>query len=371
MPTHLEVLVVGAGIAGLATATELHQRGMSVDVVERSSHPRATGAGLFLTGNSVRALNALGLRDHLATSGAPLPSQRLQSHRGRVLADISTADLWRGTADCVGTTRAALHAALHDIVPVPVRHGVTLQSLKESGDGVDVEFIDGKTGRYDVVVGADGIRSSLREYVDPAAATRYLGQFCWRFLTDDASGIDRWTVWLGSGTAFAAYPVGRGQVCCYADVSAASPQDLTDGTAQLSPFFSGFDPRVQDLLATPAARAAYASPVEEVSCGTWTSGHVVLVGDAAHASSPNMGQGVAMAVEDAQVLADTLAAEGHIPDLLQQYVQRRLPRIRWVQRQTRQRDRTRSLPPAVRNFVLRHGAQRLYERATAPLRELP
>lgn len=371
MPTHLEVLVVGAGIAGLATAAELHHRGMSVDIIERSSHPRATGAGLFLTGNSVRALTALGLRDHLTTSGAPVPSQRLQGHRGRVLADISTADLWRGTADCVGITRAALHAALHDIVPVPVRHGVTLQTLKESGDGVDVEFSDGETGRYDVVVGADGIHSGLREYVDPAAATRFLGQVCWRFLTDDAADIDRWTVWLGRGTTFLAYPVGRGQVCCYADVSAASPLDPTDGTADFSRFFSGFDQRVQDLLATPAARAAYFSPVEEVSGATWTSGHVVLVGDAAHASSPNMAQGVAMAMEDAQVLADTLAIEGHTPDLLQRYAQRRIPRTRWVQRQTHQRDRTRSLPPAVRDFVLRHGAQRLYERATAPLRELP
>ncbi|AVZ71593.1 hypothetical protein SLUN_04665 [Streptomyces lunaelactis] len=369
MPTPLDVLVVGAGIAGLATATALHREGMSVDVIERSPERRATGAGLFLPGNSVRALTALGLGDHLSGAGAPVPGQRLMDHRGRVLADIAMAELWRGTAGCVGITRANLHAALHDIVPVPVRHGITLVSLKQSDDGVDVEFSDGRSGRYDVVVGADGIRSDLRELVDPATGARYLGQVCWRFLTD-APDIDRWTVWLGPRTAFLAYPVGGGRVCCYADVTAAAPKDPTT-RAGLPGLFSGYDQRVRDLLATPAAHEAYFSPVEEASGETWAHGRVVLVGDAAHASSPNMAQGVAMAVEDAQVLAEVLATGGDTEHLLQQYVQRRLPRTRWVQQQTHRRDRTRSMPPAVRNIAFRYGAKALFERGNAPLRDLP
>ncbi|MFF3691386.1 FAD-dependent oxidoreductase [Streptomyces sp. NPDC002187] len=369
MSSPLDILVVGAGIAGLATATALHRAGMSVDVIERSPERRATGAGLFLPGNSVRALTALGLGNQLRALGAPVPGQRLMDHRGRVLADIAMAELWRGTADCVGMTRADLHAALHGIVPVPVRHGVTVVSLKQSDDGAHVKFSDCGTGRYDVVVGADGIRSDLRESVDPVTGARYLGQVCWRFLTD-APDIDQWTVWLGPGTTFLAYPVGRGRVCCYADVAAASPEDPTTA-AGLPGLFSGYDQRVRDLLATPAAGEAYFSPVEEVGSETWAYGRVVLVGDAAHASSPNMAQGVAMAVEDAQVLAEVLATGGNTEDLLQQYVQRRLPRTRWVQRQTHQRDRTRSMPPTVRNIALRYGAKALYERGYAPLRELP
>ncbi|GGW30687.1 FAD-dependent oxidoreductase [Streptomyces xantholiticus] len=369
MSSHLEVLVVGAGIAGLATATALHREGMSVDVIERSPESRAMGAGLFLPGNSVRALTALGLGKHLSVQGAPVPGQRLMDHRGRVLADIDMAELWRGTAGCVGITRGDLHAALQDIAPVPVRHEVTVVSLKQSDDGVHVEFSDGGSGRYDVVVGADGIRSGLRESVDPAAGTRYLGQVCWRFLTD-APDIDRWTVWLGPGTAFLAYPVGGGQVCCYADVAAASPEDPTTAAGLLG-LYSGYGQRVRDLLASPAAREAYFSPVEEVSGETWVRGRVVLVGDAAHASSPNMAQGVAMAVEDAQVLAEVLATRGDTEHLLQQYVQRRLSRTRWVQRQTHRRDRSRSMPPAVRNLAFRYGAKALWERGYAPLRDLP
>ncbi|MFC5213304.1 FAD-dependent oxidoreductase [Streptomyces coerulescens] len=374
MSNQLEVLVVGAGIAGLATAVALEREGMSVDVIERSSESRSGGAGLFLPGNSVRALTALGVGKHLGESGAPVSGQRLMDQRGRVLADIGMAELWRGTAGCVGITRGDLHAALRDIVPVPVRHGITVDSLRHSDDGVHddgvhVDFSDGGVGRYDVVVGADGIRSSLRESVDPAAGTRYLGQVCLRFLTD-APDIDRWSVWLGPGTAFLAYPVGGGQVCCYADVTAPSPEDPAHVSGILR-HFTGFDRRVQDLLATPAALDAYVSPVEEVSGGTWAQGRVVLVGDAAHAGSPNMAQGVAMAVEDAQVLAEVLAAGGDTEDLLRQFVRRRLPRTRWVRRQTHRRDRTRSMPTVLRNIAFRYGAHSLYERGYAPLRDLP
>ncbi|MEV0185934.1 FAD-dependent oxidoreductase [Streptomyces sp. NPDC050625] len=374
MSSRLEVLVVGAGIAGLATAIALHREGMSVDVIERSPKSRAGGAGLFLPGNSVRALTALGLGKHLGELGVPVPGQRLLDHRGRVLADIDMAELWKGTADCVGITRSDLHAALQDIMPVPVGHGVTVVSLRHADDGmydhgVHVEFSDGGSGHYDVVVGADGIRSNLRESVDPAAGTRRLGQFCWRFLTD-APDIDRWTVWLGPGTAFLAYPVGGGRVCCYADVATASPEDPTTTTGLLG-LFSDYDQRVRDLLGTPAALDAYSSPVEEVSSRAWARGRLVLVGDAAHASSPNMAQGVAMAVEDALVLAEVLGAGGDTERLLQQYVQRRLPRTRWVQRQTHRRDRTRSMPSAARNIAFRYGAKALYERGYAPLRVLP
>ncbi|MFF2518408.1 FAD-dependent oxidoreductase [Streptomyces sp. NPDC058086] len=374
MPIQLDVLVVGAGIAGLATAIALDREGMSVDVIERSTESRTGGAGLFLPGNSVRALTDLGVGKHLSEWGAPVPGQRLMDQRGRVLANIDMAELWRGTAGCVGITRGDLHAALREIVPVPVRHGVTVVSLRHADDGmhddgVHVTFSDGGTGRYDVVVGADGIRSGLRESVDPAAGTRYLGQVCWRFLTD-APGIDRWTVWLGPGTAFLTYPVGGGRVCCYADVAAPSSEDPTNGSGLLR-HFAGYDQRVRDLLATPAALNAYFSPVAEVNCQTWARGRVVLVGDAAHASSPNMAQGVAMAVEDAQVLAETLAEGGDTEDLLQQFVQRRLPRTRWVQRQTHRRDRTRSMPTALRNMAFRYGANALYERGYAPLRDLP
>ncbi|MFE6937541.1 FAD-dependent oxidoreductase [Streptomyces chartreusis] len=113
MPNQLDVLVVGAGIAGLATAVALECEGMFIDVIEPSSESRSGGAaGLFLPGNSVRALTALGVGKHLSESGAPVPGRRLMNQRGSVPADIDMAELWRGTAGCVGLTRGDLHAAL-------------------------------------------------------------------------------------------------------------------------------------------------------------------------------------------------------------------------------------------------------------------
>ncbi|MER8223594.1 FAD-dependent monooxygenase [Streptomyces sp. NPDC094143] len=371
MPIRLRVLVVGAGIAGLATAAALHRRGALVDVVEHLPGLSLEGAGLFLPGNAVRSLEALGLRDRLDALGAPVPGQRLLDQQGRLIADIDTSELWQGVGDCLGIARADLHAALYGALPVPVQHGITVSRLHQSDREADVEFDDGVVERYDVVVGADGIRSRVRQLLDKTSVPRYVGQVAWRFLSDDADGIDRWTVWLGRGTTFLAYPVGGGRICCYADVSAPAPPNFTGDTSEMVSAFTGFNERVRNLLAGPAARTTHFTPVQEVNGTRWVQGRVVLVGDAAHASSPNLAQGVAMAVEDALVLAEELADGADVPPDLLRYAGRRLPRVQAMQQRTHRRDRARSTPPALRNPLLRRGARRLYERDYAALRDLP
>ena len=116
---------------------------------------------------------------------------------------------------------------------------------------------------------------------------------------------------------------------------------------------------------------AYFAPIEEVEPPAWTARRVVLIGDAAHASSPNMAQGAAMALEDALVLADLLATNQDIDEALTEYQQRRTPRITWVQEQTHRRDRTRNLPPIIRNITLRVAGKRIYHSNYRPLREPP
>ncbi len=367
------VLVVGAGIAGLSVAHALGRRGMAVEIVERRSEA-AFGMGLFLPGNAVRALADLGLQqDRLAGLGTPISAQQLRDSRGSTLAEIALPQLWRDTGPCLGITHHSLHTALAQAAQLSVRTGTTVRSTTEHASGVHVDFDFGGSGSgdYDLVVGADGIRSQLRGTVSPGAEPRYAGQVCWRFLTDNHHDIDRWTVWLGRGATFLAVPVGKDRLYCYADVSAPSPRNGELTGSRLAERFAGFHPLVRRLLATPEAQDAYSSPIEEVHGEQWTSAHTVLVGDAAHATSPNMAQGVAMAVEDALVLAECLDRPGRTQDLLEEYRQRRLPRTRWVQEQARKRDRTRGLLPAVRNLALRRGAERMYETAYAPLRERP
>ncbi|MFE7722543.1 FAD-dependent monooxygenase [Nocardia rhizosphaerihabitans] len=367
MSNSLSVLVVGAGVAGIAAATALDRRGVSVDIVERRAQSPA-GAGLFLPGNAVQALTELGLGAVLDADAAPIRTQRLLDHRGRKLADIDMADLWQGVGQPVGMTHDRLRSGLLDNLGLTIQTGVTVRALTESESGVEVSFSDGSSGHYDVVVGADGVHSELRRIVNPDAGVRYAGQVCWRFVTANTAGIDSWTVWLGRGTTFLAVPVGKDRLYCYADLSTPNP---AAAKAHLAQHFSHFDHQVRDLLAAPEVTEAYTSAIEEVTDPTWRAGRVILIGDAAHASSPNMAQGVAMSVEDALVLAESLCGSGEIEQRLEQYRQRRLPRTRWVQARARRRDSTRGMAPAIRNTVLRVAASRIYARDYGLLRDRP
>jgi FAD-dependent urate hydroxylase len=220
----LRILVVGAGIAGLGAARALRQRGFAADIVERDPAWTHTGAGIYLPGNAARALRALGLESAVAERGSLIRHQRLCDHRGNLLADIDLAALWGDVGPCLALHRADLHAVLASHAdPVPVRMGVSLQGLSQQDESVTVEFDDGSAGRYDLVLGADGIHSQVRRLVVGANLVRPAGQVAWRFVTKCPPEVTTWTVLLGRELTFLAVPIGRGQVYCYCDTPADSP----------------------------------------------------------------------------------------------------------------------------------------------------
>ncbi len=365
--TALRVLIVGAGIAGLALARALLQRGITAEVVERVSEWEASGAGLYLPGNAVRALRELGIGSAVAQRANPIKRQRLLDHRGRLLADIDVDMLWDGVGGCIAIHRAALHEALLEgTADVHIRLGVSVTGL-EDGEAPRVSFSDGSTGTYDLVVGADGVHSTIRSLALGGAPATNVGQASWRFIADDVAGITDWTVLLGRGRAFLTVSLGGGVVYCYADVSTSDPAGSASEDWRAR--FADFAEPVPGLL--DRAADAYFAPIEEVAPPAWTAGRVVLVGDAAHASSPNMAQGAAMAVEDALVLAEMLTADVAVDSALAGYVERRQARVTWVQEQTQRRDRTRSLPSVVRNLTLRLAGERIFRSNYGPLRDLP
>jgi 2-polyprenyl-6-methoxyphenol hydroxylase-like FAD-dependent oxidoreductase len=237
----------------------------------------------------------------------------------------------------------------------------------QAGDRPHVIFTDRSTGAYDLVVGADGLNSTIRTLAMGDRPAGYVGQASWRFLADGFSGMSDWTVMLARDRSFLTVALGGGLVYCYADVMTSDPAGAARGDWRQS--FADFAEPVPSLLAS--VTEAYFAPIEEVAPPSWTAGRVVLVGDAAHASSPNMAQGAAMALEDALVLAETLTAASSVDRALTGYVRRRQPRVAWVQEQTHRRDRTRSLPVVVRNLTLRIAGQRIFRSNYAPLRELP
>ncbi len=362
----MRALIVGGGIAGLAAGTALRRAGWDAEVLERGACPSGGGTGLYLPGNGARALDRLGLLAPVIDRAAVIEVQRFLDHRARVLAEIDLPRVWGGCGPCLALPRAELHRVLYDEAGVQIRHGVTVSGLERGGDGVAVTLSGGGRREADLLIGADGIRSSVRRLIGDVTAPRPVGQLSWRFVVEDLSDVRAWTALLGRGRTFLLVPIGSGRVYCYADVSAAEP--------------TGGDPtRLRDLFAdfagpVPAALerlegsgAPHVTPIEELSAVRPVAGTVVLIGDAAHATSPNMAQGAAMACEDALVLADQLALGSPIPRALAAFASRRAPRTRWVRQQTDRRDRTRALPAPARAALLRMAGNRIYRANYRPL----
>ncbi|OKI54686.1 hypothetical protein A6A27_31745 [Micromonospora sp. CB01531] len=349
----LRILIAGAGIAGLAVKHALAERGMDADLVERERAPRTGGTGLFLPANAVRALTELGLGVELAARAEPVRRQEIRDRTGRLLAGFELGAVWGEVGDSVAIRRDDLHDILYRAVgPARVRFGAAVRDAQPTGA---VTFEDGSRETYDVVVGADGVNSAVRRRDSP----RFLGQICWRFLAPcPAVPAGTWTAMLGDrGRTVLTLPVGGGAVYCFAAIDSAVPRPPAGDWRDL---FAGFSAPVPDLL--QHGGDALFAPLSEIRGADWVDGRMVLIGDAAHAMSPSMAQGAALALEDALVLAEILAADRRgyaVASMLSRYRKRRAGRVRFVLAQNHRRDRARNLPGPMRNALFRRFGLRL------------
>ena len=358
------VLIVGGGIAGLATARALLRHRIKATIVERSAAWSHLGAGMYLPANSVRALRTLGLQAPALERGYQIGQQRFLDHRGSVLVKVDLPAVWGATGLCVAIGRGDLHEILRQGIAVRMDTAVT--SVEQDRRRVHAVFNDGSSSDYDAVVGADGVRSRVRTMTLGGAQPRLVGQASWRFIINGFPGISAWTVRLGRGRTFLTLPLGDNRTYCYADVNTAGAADPTGGDpARLAEVYRDFADPVGEMLKLGSAAGSkpYYSPIEEVIQEPWVRGRVALVGDAAHATSPNMAEGAGMALEDAFIIAETIA-EGRP---LSNFEARRRPRIQFVQAQTHRRDSTRNLPRVIRNATLRLAGQRIFRDNYRPL----
>jgi len=351
----VRVLIVGGGIAGLSLNLALRDSPWHVDLVERDTGQNRSGAGLAVQPNAMRALRRLGASAAVERAGAVIDRFGYRDQRGARLCDIDLGDVWSEVGPFIGITRGALHNALR-AGPDRCRFGTSVTSVTQQDGRVSVSFDDATAAEYDLVVGADGVNSDVRRLAVGGPAPAYGGQMAWRSLAPVSPGsLDGVQFWLGAGRFFGLCPAGEGTTYGFGNLTCPRLHEPTAGRiGRLRERFAGFGAPVQEYLAAvPRDADIHCSPIEWLPGTAWYSGRVALIGDAAHAMSPMMGQGGCMAIEDALVLADELGRAPDIPAALAAYAQRRRPRVDWVREQSQALTELVQLPARIRDRALR------------------
>ena len=341
------VVIVGGGIGGLFAANALTAHGLAVSVYEQASALGEIGAGVFLTPNSVRHLQRVGLEPAVEKWGARVGhDSHYFRHDGAPIAPVQVTDSagWNAT---FGMHRADLVAMLADALPADAVHtGHRCTGFEQDTAKARVSFANGACAEADVVIAADGIHSELRPHVFPPSRPVFSGSAAYRGLVPHARvphwPIDRWQMWLGQGKHFLAFPVRAGTLINYVGFLPADEQMKESWSAPGDPevlrrAFAGWDPRIAPLLQEVQLTFRWALYDRE-PLPTWTSGRLSLLGDAAHPMLPHLGQGANQSIEDGMALATILARADRAtaPAALLAYERLRRERVAQVQRGARE-----------------------------------
>jgi 2-polyprenyl-6-methoxyphenol hydroxylase-like FAD-dependent oxidoreductase len=364
------ILVAGGGIAGLAAAQALHQRGIAAVVADRLAGPPDAGLAVNLPGNAIQALRALGFADAIAELGTPTRRREYRTARGRLLFAVDEDAFWGETARPRCVRRADLLELLGRGLPAQtVRWNSAVTSVRPGALEVAVELADSTVDAWDFVVGADGVGSAVRAGVlgDTEPRIALMSAASWRFMTDNP-GVDGWTVWSGARGTLLLIPVDNGEVYGYASATRGGGVDAD--AEWLRAAFAGFaDPVpgvIEAVLDRP--RSLYHSPVNEVRIPAWSRDRVLLIGDAAHATAPIWAQGAALAMEDALVLAELLAGTGDWGTVGAEFERRRRGRVAHVQAMTDRLSRAAGMPGWLRDTILPVIGPRTYRETYTPLK---
>jgi 2-polyprenyl-6-methoxyphenol hydroxylase-like FAD-dependent oxidoreductase len=379
----MRILIVGGGIGGLATAAGLRQAGIFCEIVERTESWAPIGAGILLSVNAMSVMRRLGIADDIARRGFELGRGAITDHQGEILGRTDFEVLRPEFGPTIALHRAELHEALLAAVDdVPISLGTSVEKIVQQADHVDVRLTNGREETFDLVIGADGLRSKVRELVFTEAADKdrivYSGYTCWRLIVKSPLEVAGMCEMWGRGQRFGIAAIGGGLLYCFA-VANAPRGEADPSEGRLERFrsrFAGFGGQVPEIIAALShSEQLIHNDLEELAEGDWVKGRVALLGDAAHAMTPNMGQGAAMALEDSLVLVEALRQAGSLAGRLSGWVARRKPRVRWVQNQSRWIGKVGQLEGAlvcrVRNAVLRMTPDRAAESALRKIASQP
>lgn len=335
------ILIIGGGIGGLTSAIALRRQGFEVTVIERDPDWSVYGVGIIQQSNVLRAMHHLELLDEYVAAGAGFDTVEVFAPDGAKVARVPSPKLIDGYPANLGVGRPALHGVLGDRTIASgamVKLGVTATQIEDRGDLVHVELSDGSRADYDLVIGADGVYSQTRALLFPdAPRPEFTGQAVWRYNLPRLQGMDSLQAYNG--------PIGVGLVpispdLMYVFVTTSEPDNPRyprDGLAATM--------REKMARCSPAVRALAEQitdddgvvyrPLEALMIhGPWHKGRVVLLGDAVHATTPHLGQGAGMAIEDAIVLAEELPRADTPEAAFDAYRARRYDRCRYIVEQS-------------------------------------
>jgi len=341
------VAIVGGGIGGLFAANALVAQGIPVSVYEQAPDLGEVGAGVFLTPNSVRHLERIGLGPAVETWGARVGHEsRYFRHDGAPIAPVQVTDSsgWNAT---FGMHRADLVGILADALPVGTVHtGHRCTGFDQDERIARVSFANGASIESDIVIAADGIHSELRPYVFASSQPVFSGSVAYRGLVSHERvphwPTDRWQMWLGKGRHFLAFPVRAGKLINYVGFVPTNEEMKESWSAPGDPdvlrqAFAGWDPRIHELLIEVQMTFRWALYDRE-PLPVWTRQRLSLLGDAAHPMLPHLGQGANQSIEDGIALAMILARTDRAtaPQALHAYERLRRERVAQVQRGARE-----------------------------------
>ena len=338
---NLSVLVIGAGIGGLTSSIALRQRGFAVHLIEKDPQWSVYGVGIIQQGNVLRAIEQLGLLDRYIDAGVGFDAVEVYAPDGRKLARVPSPRLLPERPANLGVSRRALQKVLGDAARdagATLSLGVTATALEDEGPQVRAQFSDGTQGRYDLVIGADGTYSATRSMLWPdAPGPAFTGQAVWRYNLPRPTDLDALHVYngpIGAGLV----PISRELMYLYLTTpEPGNPRYAREGLAAAM--------RRKLQTCAPAIRALAERITEDDGVvyrplegllveGNWHQGRVVLLGDAVHATTPHLGQGAGMAIEDSLVLAEELLRHDSVEAAFTAYRDRRFERCAYIVRQS-------------------------------------
>ncbi|WLB50466.1 FAD-dependent monooxygenase [Bradyrhizobium sp. 521_C7_N1_3] len=333
------VLVVGGGIGGLTAAVALRRRGVAIDLVELSARWNIQGVGISQPNNALRALDRIGLAGPCIEHGAAYPGWRIYDSNGRHLLDAPSTNA--AAPNCPptnGISRPLLHEILLDAATTAgaeIRLGTTVETLENSGDKVNVTFWSGERRSYDFVVGADGIYSSVRQFLFGSGyQPSFTGQAVWRYKLSRPESVTWGELHFGPNSKVGLVPISPAVMYMFLIThEPGNPWMESDRLADLMRLrlssYNGLIAQQRELITDPSC--VNYKPMEEIWLPVpWGKGRIMLIGDAAHASTTHLAQGAAMAIEDAVLLGELLGRDAPLDALTAEFMARRFNRVKYV-----------------------------------------